>query len=492
MEIGLGSGLEPQENDELEEFDLGLDIGEPEDTMPRPARIARRARSIGPLSEADISSEIGRDAPMTRDIEDDLMDSRMEDVFFDIPKEPESEVGRLEEDLQLGFDEDDTGMGFGDMGIGAEEQEGDLTLLGARTEDERRSVGPVSLVGAESPRALSIGLARSQRAESSPLSSVRSSVDRDLEGDLRTHPDVLNLGFLDDTLRPFSEEAEVEPERTIHHQRAVRGRRVMIDEVTEIRAKQIKAQQEDRSRILKEPSFLPRDPTLLALLSLQKSRGFAQNVFYPKNIAPELRSLLSPEFVRRMAELKRKRGSEDEGIVAQETRSPSKQPRLLEFGDEDQLLLREDAAKEDQEGSGDEGGAGEDMFLLPDVDEPTRLAEEEEEEEEEPEMMLPVDINGKLLLPPSVHTFYSSQPRTNYCLYRTHDPRCPCRRRGTTIYTLPRGRIVHASPFHTANLETNTSSRSPTPRTVLGTYRKEICQIPRAPSPRNYSTNRRN
>lgn len=422
MEIGLGSGLEPQENDGLEEFDLGLDIGEPEDITPRPARVARRARSIGPLSEADISSEIGRDAPMTRDIEDDLMDSRMEDVFFDVPKVPESEVGRLEEDLQLDFDEDDTGMGFGDMSRGVEEQEGDLTILGARIEDERRSVGPVSLAGAETPRAPPAGPTRGERADSSPLSSVRSSVDRDLEGDLRTHGDLLNLPFLDDTLRPLSEEVEEEPEKAIHHQRAVRGRRVMIDEVTEIRAKQIKAQQEDRSRILKEPSFLPRDPTLLALLSLQKSRGFAQNVFYPKNIAPELRSLLSPEFVRRMAELKRKRGDEDEEIVAQETRSPSKQPRLLEFDDEDQMLPEGDAAKEDQEGSGDEGGAGDDMFVLPQGDEPVRLGEDEEEEEE-PEMMLPADINGKLLPPARIHLSFAA--RTNYCPYRTHDPRYP-------------------------------------------------------------------
>lgn len=407
MEIGLGSGLEPQENDELEEFDLGLDIGEPEETTPRPARVARRGRSIGPLSDVDISSEIGRDAPMTRDIEDDLMDSRMEDVFLDASKGPESEAGRLEEDLQLGFgDEDDTGMVFGDMGIGAEE-EGDLTLLGARTEEERRSVGPVSLAGVETLRAPSIGVTRSERAESSPLSSVRSSVDRDLEGDIRTHGDLLNLPLLDDTLRPLSEEVEEEPEKVTHHQRAVRGRRVMIDEVTEIRAKQIKAQQEDRSRILKEPSFLPRDPTLLALLSLQKSRGFAQNVFYPKNIAPELRSLLSPEFVRRMAELKRKRGAEDEEIVAQETRSPSKQPRLLDFDEEDQMLPVEDVAKEDQEGSGDEGGAGDDMFMLPDGDEPVRIGEEEEEEED---MMLPVDVNGKLLPSSSLSTFLHCGP----------------------------------------------------------------------------------
>lgn len=401
MEIGLGSGLELQESDELEEFDLGLDIGEPEETTPRPARVARRGRSLGPLSEADISSEIGRDAPLPRDIEDDLMDSRMEDVFFDGPKVPESEAGRLEDDLQLGFDdEDDTGMGFGDLGLGREEQEGDLTILGARTEDGRRSVGPASLVGAETPRAPSIGHARSERAESSPLSSVRSSVDRDLEGDLRTHGDLLSQSLLDDTLRPPSEGVEEEPEKAIHHQRAVRGRRVMIDEVTEIRAKQIKAQQEDRSRILKEPSFLPRDPTLLALLSLQKSRGFAQNVFYPKNIAPELASLLSPEFVRRMAELKRKREDEDEEIVAQETRSPSKQPRLLEFDEEDQLPPMEEAKEDQAEGSGDEGGAGDDMFLIPHEDEPVRLGEQEEEEE----MMLPADIHGKLL-PHYMYTF---------------------------------------------------------------------------------------
>lgn len=395
MELGLGSNI--QEDGDLGDLiDLDLDIGEPEDTTPRPGRLARQARSPGLQMESD-GFEMGRDAPAERDIGEDLMDSRMEDVFSDAPKGPGSEVGRLEEDLQLVFDDEDTGVAFhGDLGLGGEEdQEGDLTILGASTEVERRSPGPTPLIGPETPRAPSVRIARSERAESSPLSSVRSSVDRELEGDPRTHGDLLNLSYLDDTLRPLTEEPE--PEHAVQQQRAVRGRRVMVDEVTEIRAKQIKAQQEDRSKILKEPSFLPRDPTLLALLSLQKSRGFAQNVFYPKNIAPELASLLSPEFVRRMAELKRKREDEDEEVVAQEARSPSKQPRL-EFDEEEQFLPMEDETKEDHAGSGDEGG--DEMFMLPHEDEQVRVGEETEEE-----MMLPADINGEIFVSPKMHTF---------------------------------------------------------------------------------------
>lgn len=397
IDTGLGPSLEPQDNYELELDDLGLYVSETEELAPRPVRTTRRGRSPELLPESDIGSEIGREAPAPRDVRDDLIDSSMEDVFSEAAKGPESDIGRTGEDLQLGFGDDDTTMGFpGDLGLGGEEEhEGDLTILGVSAEDEMRSLGLPSHAGPETPRALSIGPARSERADSSPLSSVRSSVDRDLEGDLRTHGDLLNLSYLDDTLRPPSEEPE--PERTVHHQRAVRGRRVMIDEVTEIRAKQIKAQQEDRSKILKEPSFLPRDPTLLALLSLQKSRGFAQNVFYPKNIAPELASLLSPEFVRRMAELKRKREDEDEEIVAQEVRSPSKQPRLLEFDEEEQLQAMEDETREDQAaGSGDEGGAGDEMFMLPQEDEPVRSREGEYREE----VILLAGTDGKPSLPP--------------------------------------------------------------------------------------------
>lgn len=373
-EHGLaGTGLARDDDDnvlQLQEDDLFLDIHDPEELTPKPVR-GTRGMSEGLLSEVDVSPEIGRrEAPA---LHDDLMDVTMHGAeFSDAPKGPESEIGRPEEGLGFG-DEDDTAMGFqGDFGLGiGDEQEGDLTILGPSAEHEMGSaVGPGSVGGLETPRAQSV--ARSVRAISSPLSSVRSSVERD-EAELWSHADRLNMSYIDDTLRPLSE--DLEPE-TIHHQRAVRGRKVMIDEVTEIRAKQIKAQQEDRSKILKEPSFLPRDPTLLALLSLQKSRGFAQNVFYPKNIAPELASLLSPEFVRRMAELKRKReDEEEEEVVAEEARSPSKHPKL-NIDDEVEIL----APMEDERvGSGDEGGAGDEMFMLPE-DETVRIEEDEEGE----------------------------------------------------------------------------------------------------------------
>lgn len=364
IDRGRGPGADAQDDFEngLLDDDLNLDVDPDEEVTPRPVRTTMRAKSEELLSESDFASEIGRRAPAPLD--DDLMsDIRMDDAgnlgLSDAPKQPESEIG-LEEDLRLGFEGDeDAGMGFGgDLGFVGDDQEGDLTLLGAQSEIQRNSP---PLGGDATPRAQSPGLdiGRFERAESSPLSSVRSSVDRDLDGDIKTHGDLLNMSYLDDTLRPLSEDPEPEP--AVHHQRSVRGRRVLIDDVTEIRSNQIKAQQEDRSKILKEPSFLPRDPTLLALLSLQKSRGFAQNVFYPKNIAPELASLLSPEFVKRMAELKRKREDLDE-VVAGEARSASKQPRLNIDEEEEVLAPMEE---DERAGSGDEGGAGDEMFMLP-------------------------------------------------------------------------------------------------------------------------------
>jgi hypothetical protein len=87
----------------------------------------------------------------------------------------------------------------------------------------------------------------------------------------------------------------------------------------------------------------------LALLSLQKTRGFVQNVFYPKNIAPELANFLSPEFVRRMTELKRKREVEEE--VGEEAMEPAegrtpRRPRLeIELEEEEVLFLPEEVSE---------------------------------------------------------------------------------------------------------------------------------------------------
>lgn len=351
FEPGLEAGLSPvfeappeeeevveeegEEEEEMEEEDdLGLDVGPQEGRVPRPTRAATaaRARSVGVMSDTlEYSPEVGRREYPERDFGDDFMSDLM-DIDIEQGRKPELEPS-------FGLEEE--------MGLPGMEE--DLTLLGPPSETGRAF--PASPLHIEVPEAPSIHDVPQFARDSteSPLSSARSSVVRDLEADIAQHGGFLDLGYVDDTLRMPSEEREEEEEAHVQR-RQVRGRRVMVDSVTEIRAKQIKAQQEDRSKILIEPSFLPRDPGLLALLSLQKTRGFVQNVFYPKNIAPELANLLSPMFVKRMADLKRKReaeeGAGEEAVERAEGESPRKMPRLeIEEIEEEFIPLPEEEAE---------------------------------------------------------------------------------------------------------------------------------------------------
>ncbi|RPB00614.1 hypothetical protein L873DRAFT_1827546 [Choiromyces venosus 120613-1] len=320
--------------------DLDLDVGEEAET-PRPQRAATVARGVSEGVMSDIleaTPEVGRRERPARDFRDDLLSDVMDVEYETQAKRDESEIGLAppEEDLE--------------------------------SVHEAPSIHDVPYFARDSSE--------------SPLSSARSSVVRDLEADLQQQGSFVDVSYIDEALREPSEE----PEEILAHRRQVRGRRVMVDSVTEIRAKQIKAQQEDRSKILIEPNFLPRDPGLLALLSLQKTRGFVQNVFYPKNIAPELASFLSPEFVRRMAELKRKRegeeGESEEAMERAEGLSPIKHPRLeIEEGEEEILPPYEEVeerARAEAAGSPDEGAAGEEMFEFPQEEPAPPMGMEEE------------------------------------------------------------------------------------------------------------------
>ncbi|KAL7274648.1 sister chromatid cohesion protein 1 [Rhizina undulata] len=354
------------------EDDLELDIGPmPGEETPRPHRAATIAReiSLGPFDLPEIeeiSMERGREAPPERGIGEELFPEEMmegvEGVELISPKAPEPEPPRFEEyaeEIGLGFDEDDAGIPFG---LG---EEGDLTALVGAPSERAATVPPPESVREESVR------------EESPLSSVRSSVERELSADIRAHGAMLDISFADEIMRAPSEEVEA------YAQRVIRKRKVVVDPVTEIRAKQIKAQQEDRTRILKEPSFLPRDPTLLALLSLQKTGGFAQSVFYPKNMAPELKNLLSPEFVKRMAELKRKREREAVGGEEIEERpSPAKQVRLDIFENEPTLGMDvgEETFRPEELAEGEEAAPSPEVFEFgAEEEEMPPMAGEEEE-----------------------------------------------------------------------------------------------------------------
>ena len=138
------------------------------------------------------------------------------------------------------------------------------------------------------------GNTRIRRDSQSPLSSTRSSVVR---------------GFNEPTFA--MEEDEEEP--TIQQpQRAKRRKVIQADRETQFSSAIIRAQTDDRSAILKPASFLPRDPFLLDLMTMQKTGGFVSSVMGidgAKGLAPELQGLLSIHTVRKSGELKRKRDS---------------------------------------------------------------------------------------------------------------------------------------------------------------------------------------
>ncbi|KAF8447019.1 Rec8 like protein-domain-containing protein [Terfezia claveryi] len=350
------------------EDDLGLDIGEPlqvEDK--RPLRVKERNLLE---EDDDISIEMGRDRPPSRGISEDFT---RDDFQLDVtmsgatpkarPQDKSEQPLQLDEDLNLGGDDD-----FGanqsldwQAGIGEEIS----AILGPHEQDiNAASLGLECLEGLRIP---DHGDGNGKNRDSmSPLSSVRSSVERELEAEIRPKgTGVLDMTFVDD-----AREGSKEPEEVVVAAKpsAPRKRFLVEDTVTEIKAKQIKAQQEDRSSILKEPSFLPRDAGVLALVTMQRTGGFASSVFYPKNIHPDLAGLLSPEFVKRMAAAKRKREEEQtaEGEDGTGKESPAKRIQL-DLGDDSMfnegIVAAEAAAAEakqrdddDDDHQGDDSG----------------------------------------------------------------------------------------------------------------------------------------
>jgi cohesin complex subunit SCC1 len=165
------------------------------------------------------------------------------------------------------------------------------------------------------------------RATESPPSEANSEVLRDL----------------DQTFQQPEEEVE----EAVAQQRRRKQKPIAPDVETTLHNSQIKAQAEDRSKILRAPSFLPRDPLLLSLMNMQKSGAFvfdAINDGRSRNLAPELQGLLSFETVFRPGQ-KRKRDSGIAGLSEDDENSEFKSPRLEGPEDNvDEAIQMDDAA----------------------------------------------------------------------------------------------------------------------------------------------------
>ncbi|OAP61929.1 hypothetical protein AYL99_04132 [Fonsecaea erecta] len=154
--------------------------------------------------------------------------------------------------------------------------------------------------------------ANRQRDTESPLSEANSDTLRELD---RTFQDL--------------KDEEIEQVVVQQRQRSKKLKPLEPDVVTVLPNRQLGAQAEDRSKILRAPSFLPRDPLLLTLMNMQKNGDFVLNAMNDgrsKDWAPELQGLLSFETVMKSGQLKRKRDSGIAGLSEDE--HSEKSPRL--------------------------------------------------------------------------------------------------------------------------------------------------------------------
>jgi cohesin complex subunit SCC1 len=275
--------------DPMDDIDLGLDLGLDLDDSIH--------------SKNDRSIEIGRDAPAARAAEDDLLSD------FDIHV-PAKDFDRTRgHDMTL-----DIALGNGD-GIHMAD-DGDIDMFGIGDQPDVSAL----------PAAPVIDRAR---ISESPLSDVNENAA------LRAQ----NQHNLDSAL--YEPEDETEQSTLIHPERRVRKQKLIRPDIqTTIPNSQIKEQQANRDKIIRPPSFLPRDPELLALMQMQKNGSFVSNIMREGRStawAPELRGLLSLDSVRKTGELKRKRDSGIADMDSDAGEGPHKSPRL-ELGENEEDL----------------------------------------------------------------------------------------------------------------------------------------------------------
>ncbi|KAH7027340.1 Rec8 like protein-domain-containing protein [Microdochium trichocladiopsis] len=279
-----GLDLVPVDDDLELELDFGMDIDE------RPKHLDR-------------SIEMGRDAPAARSIEDDMISE------MDFPRAKGADA------------EPSLALDLGD-GVMIADGDGDIMMDG---DDFQFDIGDQSAM----PNMAGARDATRARISESPLSDIDENVTRDLEEWKR-----LNNHSI---YEPGQEAEDVEP---APQKKSKKKKVFALDAATQLTSAHIKEQQQSHDNILKEPSFISRDPYLLALLEMKHNGGFVSSIMgdgRSKAWAPELRGLLSLEALHSTNELKRKR---DSGIadISDNENTTSKSPRL-ELGDDDDDTL---------------------------------------------------------------------------------------------------------------------------------------------------------
>jgi cohesin complex subunit SCC1 len=310
---------------DLEEVELHLDFG---DNL-QPTAILDDGTSI----------EIGRNAPLERRLSEEYGTEVKDPVEVDLGIDIGDDLTEMPPAPELNFG-DDTDVVMGGMP--------DIDI----------SVDP-SMAG-DAPTHLA--------REDSPLSELGEEEETRLAQEIAEQ---------DTAMFDPGQEQEQPEEESIHQARAKRRRVIGQDAETMLSTATLREQQQNRDKILKAPSFLPRDPLLMALINMQRSGGFVSNILgdgRSQGWAPELRGILSLEVVSRPSQ-KRKRdsGVADLGTEDEEAAPGAEKTPQLEFELEDPTL-------------GDMGGIGggdtilegtEDIVQLP--DDPIPQVQDEED-----------------------------------------------------------------------------------------------------------------
>ena len=190
----------------------------------------------------------------------------------------------------------------------------DFAMGGFDNDDDVATANAAALARADA------AVERRQRNSNSPLSSLRSSVEHDVEKTFQ----------LDQTNEQDDDETMLQAAQRVKR-RKVMGQ----DQQTELNNSQIRKQQEDTSAITKASSFLPRDPLLLQLMEMQRNGSFVSSIMGDGRMqgwAPELRGILSMEVVQKSADRKRKR---DSGVADVETDGERQETPRLELPQDD-------------------------------------------------------------------------------------------------------------------------------------------------------------
>lgn len=252
--------------------------------------------------EPSESIEMGRDAPAARGVDEDMFSE------IDMPARNKDDTAR-DHSLDLNL---------GDDGVRIVDNDDDI-LMG--DDDLQFNAGDQSAM----PGSVAVPDARARISES-PLSDIDEDFAKTVEQEY-SHNQTTDLY-----------EPEEETETALVRRPAQRAKKLKImepDEEITLSASHIKQQQADRSNILREPSFRPRNPYVLSLLEMQKTGGFVANIIMDGRSsawAPELQGMLGLDF-RGAGEHKRKR---DSGVADLESDPGAKSPRL-ELGEDTEI-----------------------------------------------------------------------------------------------------------------------------------------------------------